>query len=193
MKRVLLALVAACTMVTAAHAATADGKYVVKGAGNGSCARFHSEREKKSLVYALFAGWIEGYLSSYNEHTAKTFDIAPWQNVDLLAALLDNFCKEHPDISFKNAVDSLINALAPNRLQTASERVEADAGKNKMMLFEAVLVEVQKALAKQGYYKGKVDGQFGDGTRTAIEAYQKAEGLQVTGLPDQLTLYRLLR
>ena len=42
-------------------------------------------------------------------------------------------------------------------------------------------------------YDGKVDGQFSSSTRKALESYQKANGLATTGLPDQLTLYKIYR
>ena len=40
-------------------------------------------------------------------------------------------------------------------------------------------------------FNGKVDGNYGAELRTAIEGYEKAEGLQVTGLATVATLKRL--
>jgi hypothetical protein len=42
-------------------------------------------------------------------------------------------------------------------------------------------VQVQAALSQQGYYNGPVDGIVGPGTRAAIAAYQRDNGLPVTG------------
>lgn len=41
--------------------------------------------------------------------------------------------------------------------------------------------EIQELLTKKGYYTGEVDGQLGSGTRTAIRAYQKENGLPQDG------------
>jgi Putative peptidoglycan binding domain len=41
--------------------------------------------------------------------------------------------------------------------------------------------QVQRALARRGYYNGPVDGDVGPGTRRAIARYQARNGLQVTG------------
>jgi hypothetical protein len=49
---------------------------------------------------------------------------------------------------------------------------------------DSVSVEVQQALAQQGYYKGAIDGEVGPATRGAIAAYQRANGLPVTGAID---------
>jgi hypothetical protein len=54
-----------------------------------------------------------------------------------------------------------------------------------------VTVDVQRALAQQGYYYGPIDGILGPGTRRAIERYQIDHGLAVTAAIDEQTLYTL--
>ena len=49
---------------------------------------------------------------------------------------------------------------------------------------ESVVAEVQRALARNGYYRGAVDGVIGNGTRNAIRAYERANGLRVDGRID---------
>jgi peptidoglycan hydrolase-like protein with peptidoglycan-binding domain len=51
--------------------------------------------------------------------------------------------------------------------------------------------EVQRALRDLGYRPGPIDGAFGPQTRMALEKYQVAERLTVTGLLDGETLERL--
>jgi peptidoglycan hydrolase-like protein with peptidoglycan-binding domain len=51
--------------------------------------------------------------------------------------------------------------------------------------------EVQRALRDLGYRPGPIDGAFGPQTRMALEKYQVAERLTVTGLLDGETLQRL--
>ena len=46
------------------------------------------------------------------------------------------------------------------------------------------VLQIQRALAASGRYRGRIDGRFGSRTRQAIIAYQRAYGLAVTGLPD---------
>ena len=38
----------------------------------------------------------------------------------------------------------------------------------------------------------RIPGIFGPNTQRALESYQKQNGLTVTGLPDQVTLFKLL-
>jgi N-acetylmuramoyl-L-alanine amidase len=47
--------------------------------------------------------------------------------------------------------------------------------------------EVQRRLKNWGYYKGSVDGVFGAGTRSAVIAFQKKNGLKADGVVGQAT------
>jgi len=52
-------------------------------------------------------------------------------------------------------------------------------------------VDVQRALAHQGYYHGPIDGEIGSGSRAAIRAYESDHGLEVTGRIDGALLRSL--
>jgi peptidoglycan hydrolase-like protein with peptidoglycan-binding domain len=45
-----------------------------------------------------------------------------------------------------------------------------------------VVMRVQTALERAGYYKGPIDGTLGPATMSAVDAYQRAEGLATGGL-----------
>lgn len=51
--------------------------------------------------------------------------------------------------------------------------------------------KLQQALRLKGYYKGAIDGKFGDGTRSAVLDYQKAVGISRTGKADYNTIKKL--
>ncbi len=50
---------------------------------------------------------------------------------------------------------------------------------------------VQQALAKDGLYKGKVDGMIGPVTTNAVKAFQKKNGLKADGIIGPMTLKKL--
>ena len=50
---------------------------------------------------------------------------------------------------------------------------------------------VQADLAREGYYRGVIDGVYGPQTRVAITRYQSNHGLQVTGSLTTATLQSL--
>ena len=47
--------------------------------------------------------------------------------------------------------------------------------------------QLQERLKELGYYTGEVDGQFGPGTREAVVAFQKKNGLDADGLAGEET------
>jgi Putative peptidoglycan binding domain len=53
------------------------------------------------------------------------------------------------------------------------------------------ITEVQRALAREGYYDGAVDGTMGPGTRRALRRYQSNHGLDATGAIDQAVIEAL--
>lgn len=52
---------------------------------------------------------------------------------------------------------------------------------------------VQQVLAELGYAPGKVDGRLGEGTRSAIERFERDRGLPVTGAISPALLRELTR
>ncbi len=53
------------------------------------------------------------------------------------------------------------------------------------------VVEIQNALKEKGYYMGAVDGIYGTGTRNAVIAFQKDNGLTADGVVGSKTLSAL--
>jgi hypothetical protein len=56
---------------------------------------------------------------------------------------------------------------------------------------DSTVASVQEQLARQGYYRGEIDGIFGAGTRSAIVRYQSDHGLHMTGNLNADTLRAL--
>ena len=65
------------------------------------------------------------------------------------------------------------------------------SGRRWFWLPPAEVRELQGLLAQRQLYSGPVDGTYGADLKTAIEAYEKAEGLTVTGLATVALLQRL--
>ena len=77
--------------------------------------------------------------------------------------------------------DNALKAALPNGLSTDLVR----GSKN------TAVVAVQYALGRLGYLKGKADGSFGGMTQAAVEDFQQAQGLPVTGKVNNTTLAAL--
>lgn len=68
--------------------------------------------------------------------------------------------------------------LAVNDVSSAQQTQALTANENKA---------VQQKLKELGYYSGSVDGVYGQGTRNAVIAFQKANGLTADGVVGQNT------
>jgi hypothetical protein len=199
MKRILYALALlpmafALTLSNAATAADANGQFAIEGVGAAPCSALLQAREgeDRSLFIAI-GGWIEGYISAVNALTDDTFDLTPWEKTDLFMALLEGNCEQNPDLQVVVIVRGLVQSLFPERLRKPSEVKQVDLGEGrKVAHYVETLQRIQKALKDRGHYTGTIDGDYGPGTRTAMAAFQKTAELEPTGLPDQLTLLRLL-
>jgi hypothetical protein len=56
---------------------------------------------------------------------------------------------------------------------------------------DSTIAAAQEQLARQGYYRGQIDGTFGPETRRAIMRYQSNHGLRVTGYLTEDTMRAL--
>jgi len=178
---------------TTLWAADSSGSFAVRNAGMATCQSFVDEKARPSARFNLYMGWIDGYISAANQFTKETYDLVPWGNTVFLAALIGNHCKENPEQRFYVAVNKLVSAMLDQRLKTQSELIETNYKGKKSYIYKSTLSEVQRYLKKEKLYSSKPDGAFGPGTRKALEAFQKSNGLAITGLPDQVTLYKIFR
>lgn len=54
-----------------------------------------------------------------------------------------------------------------------------------------MVTDLQNRLQQLGYYSGKIDGDYGSGTKAAVEIFQKINGLDADGIAGQKTLAAL--
>jgi hypothetical protein len=166
----------------AAWSADDDGQYFVKGLGTRTCQQYLDETAAGSSMHVLYRSWLNGYLTAYNALVPTTYDIAPGSSVEGLARATESLCRQAPDALFATVAQALTTALLPRR-QVAMAAAEGTAEPN--------MAGVQRALRERGYFDGDIDGLLGPETGTAIEAFQRDQGLDATGLPDAETLQAL--
>ena len=195
MKFILLFYIALASVLTVSSVSAADtkGQFAIKGVGNATCRQYLVETGKSSPNSFLFAGWLNGYLTAQNQHLKDTFDITSWETINTLANFLGTYCQNNPDRSFYLAVTTMLSALYDQRIPAFSKVVTIGKGRQKIRVYEEVLKRAQNKLVELGYLKGKADGHFGPVTTEAFLAYQKKLKLEETGIPDQITLFKLLR
>jgi hypothetical protein len=175
-----------------ASAADADGRFMVKGAGTATCERFLTARQKKDAEYVSLAGWLDGYLTFMNQSEDRTFDVAPWQGTELLLSAVAVECRRNPEASFHGAAYRVATSLRPGRLQAKSPPVTATVDGKSMVLYAEVVTRIQQRLKLRGLFAPEPGGSYDAATAAALRAFQRDQQLPETGLPDQLTLAKLL-
>lgn len=176
-----------------AGAADENGKFALKGAGFLPCQVYVQERERRSSVYYMVAGWIEGFISAHNRYTPETYDVTSFESGELLLGVVQNHCESHPNDQLYQVLGSMISQLHPDRVVKESPKVAIAEGERSAELYRDTIEKMQRQLTTLGLYKGPVDGRFTDATRAALQAFQSDIGFEMTGFPDQTTLWRLLR
>lgn len=91
------------------------------------------------------------------------------------------------------------NALLRKELTTTERELAETEEELEKLKSRPVKVEVklptgrqiQTALRNAGFYRGKIDGVIGAGTKRAIKSFQKSEGLNADGVVGSRTWERL--
>lgn len=184
-------VVSGLLLAQVATASDDKGQYGVRGAALVSCSIYEKEREARSPVYRMVASWMDGYITARNQYESDTYDTASFESTELLAALVSEHCKKHPETLVFTVVNSLVTQFAKNRLRLPSKKIEIMIGDRKVLLYEEVVRRMLEKLSVGGFYDGKINSVYGPQAQTAMQAFQKSIELQPTGFPDQLTLWRL--
>ncbi|GEQ99028.1 hypothetical protein JCM17844_26650 [Iodidimonas gelatinilytica] len=194
-KAFAVSLSAAClatTFCTApAWGADTNERFAVEGGGAQACSLFlEAERDRKEQ-YTYYIGWVQGYLTALNRFQDDTFDMVPWQNTQFLTLALISFCKDNQDTPLFRATDYLSLVMSEQRLRSESKSLVLGQSDSSIIIYQEILRRAQAKLIQGGFLEGTADGTFGPKTRLALEAFQKSKEIEVTGLPDQVTLFHL--
>ncbi len=175
-----------------AQAADTKGNFALRGIGSQSCKVMLEELQKTPATAAIAASWLLGYMSATNRYEPETFDISPVTDPQSIFNVLMALCKAHPDARVQTVASDTLAALGKARVKADSPMVETKSGNATAQIRQETLLLVQKRLNEKGYLKSKPDGSYGAQTEAAVKAFQTAEKLPVTGVPDAPTIIRLL-
>lgn len=194
MKRLIFALTVAAIGLPSVplHAADAQGRFTVKGAGAVECARFSAAVRERGAELVSFAGWVEGYLSAMNRYETGIYDMAGWRGTEVMLAALARYCGGNPESGFHEAMAKMAEKMRPNAVADQSAMVTLGEGETRVTVYRETIRRTQAQLALRGLYNGPVDGEWSDATAMALNAFQAEKAVPESGLPDQFTLVHLL-
>ena len=189
------AIFSAALLLFAAEARPADqqGQYAIRGAGLISCALFTQERAVRGDVYLMTAAWVDGYITGVNQYAPQTYDVVSFEGTELLMSILDAHCKTHPGDPVFGVLAGLFRKVWPDRITEKSDKTTIVLAEKQARHYLELVERIQKRLQAKRFYSGAISGTYSPQTIKAMKRYQKSIGLEETGFPDQLTLWRLLR
>ena len=175
-------------------AADPSGSFAVKGVGLSKCSAFvEAVKSKEANTFSRYVGWLSGYLSASNQHTSNTFDLTPWQNIRTLTLALVNHCDRNADMRFAEAAVRMAASLTSERLSEKSELLPVEHEGKKHYLYKEAVRRTQAKLSELGMYTGDMTGEFNEATKQAVTTFQTERKISATGLPDQKTMFELMR
>jgi peptidoglycan hydrolase-like protein with peptidoglycan-binding domain len=163
-----------------------------------SAARAQADREAVAHVQTQLAqlGYYRGAIDGV-WGTESRAAIAAFQRASGLAPT------GQPDQATLNALSSS-GATAANQMPPANPpppamsappppaTAQAPAGSSVPSGAVPSIAQVQQGLQQMGYYRGRIDGRWGPGTRSAMAQFQRSQGLPVTGQGDMASLNALM-
>ena len=197
MNTILRTTAAAALLVTLAagqaHASDPKGNYIVRGIGARPCSDYIKAVGTSADDVRPYLSWMEGYLTGINRLQPKTFDVSPVTSAALVGQMVRNFCNTQPTLRFETAVAQLMNFFDDYKVPDQSQLVEVTVGDANAAIRQSSLKWVQAQLKAQGFFTGEPDGLYGASTKTALVAYQKANKIPETGVPDAPTLVHFIQ
>lgn len=186
------AFAALLASATGAQGADADGHFAIKDAGAQTCGKFLTAWTEGTKDVGQYAGWIAGYVTAINQQQDGLYDLTPWQTTETLLGMTRSVCGQVPEETrFLDAFAGLIKRISPTRLTAKSELEGVRRGDQAAIIYKVILAEARIRLARAGHPSGDPNAPFDDVASNAFLAFQQAEGLPTTGLPDQQTLFAL--
>lgn len=176
------------SLASPSWAADSNGRYAIDGFGRQKCSAFVEAREAEDEKLRQFAGWMDGYVSAFNHFNKQTYDLTPWQSIEIIIAKMTKYCKANPEEAFNSAFNKLAVVLYQQRLTEVSPVIQVRAGKQATLIYREMLKRVISALRETGRDIKASDGEFTKEVGNALRDFQKEKKLPISGLPDQVTL-----
>lgn len=170
-----------------------NGKYAIKGVGNISCLEFIKMVDQDNPQKFLFAGWLNGYITSHNQHLKETFDIVSWENIETMGTYLRSHCKANPKLSFFQATTQMLNELYAQRIIEFIGAENLGTGNQSQKSYFQVVTRVQKRLKYLKIYDGEIDGRMNEKLIVAVDFFRNQQNIPHSDFLDQRVLHVLLR
>lgn len=186
MLRLVITTVFGATLALPAYAQSG----AIEGPGTQLCSKLVEVRNDDAAGYVAFGAYLSGFLAAANVYEDDTYDLTPWQPLEVSLAQVVKYCEANPDQPVINGISAYIAYLRENRLTEKSETVVAQNGDQAVQIYAEMVTRIRRELRKGNYLAEDGTG-FDASVVAALARYQRDQGLTRTGLPDVRTLIKM--
>lgn len=177
-----------------ANAADTSGKFAVRGIGGSPCSAFTAALQSKDEgAIKAYISWVLGYYSAYNRMVSGNFDAVPSSDLNAMISIVAGACQRSATVPVEQVTFNVLRSFAPLRLQAESPLVTLTSEGKTLEVREETLKFVERRLKELGHYKGLETGKASTQIVQAIKAFQSAQKIPATGLPNLVTLIRIAK
>jgi len=108
-RSVAIVVLGLCSIASPQYATAKQ--FMVMGYGNASCGDWIMSRKHTNILTSAYNGWIEGYLTGFNEWNGAEENIADGTDIDGIDAAIDKYCAANPLSSISEAADDVLSQL----------------------------------------------------------------------------------
>jgi hypothetical protein len=177
--------------LSAAHAADSEKRFAVHGIGRTTCELLNGFASRGAPELQQFGGWMAGYVSSQNQSSPETYDLALFENADTLFLYVLKFCSDNPSIKFEEAVRRVVEGLRVTRIKEF-RGFKQFGNPMAVFLHEETFQQMVSRLVDLKLLPEKGPHADADVAK-ALSAFQLSKAMKTNGLPDQPTLLELMR
>lgn len=155
-----------------------------KALKNGSSGSEVTNLQQRLIELGFYDGEVTGYFGDVTEAAYRDFQTAAGVTVDGIAGESDLAILYSGSAPLKNKPEN-----------TTESADDDDAKKNNIEYkngdFSEEITAIQSRLKELKYFNDEPTGYFGDLTEASVKAFQKANGLDETGIADSAMLAKL--
>ena len=143
----------------------------------------HGKRKKSPYLFVLLCALLLTALVAVGAQAMNT-----WNMYKAEAAVTPVPTSTVPPISVTPDPNRATPTPSPTPTPTPTPEPTATPGLLRSGMQGSAVADLQTRLQALGYYSGKIDGDFGSGTKAAVQAFQQVNGLDADGVAGAKTL-----
>ncbi|GLR71203.1 hypothetical protein [Agaribacter marinus] len=168
-----------------------NGQFAIKGVGNVGCKSYVSIIQSNNQQKYLFAGWLNGFITSHNQHLIDTFDLTSWENVETLGNYMYQHCILNTEKSFFQAATDMVTKLGTEKIDLYKSAVTFSANSKTYVVYDQVVMRMKQKLSDLNIFSGDINAEITTNFKDAVKTYAHNTDIEIESIFDQQLLFKM--